>query len=310
MTKHLRQLEDLTVDDVNAILKTATKLKSQRAQGQIDLSLQGRVVSLVFEKPSLRTRASFEAASMQLGGGSLFFSAADAGLNGRESLADIARVLSSYSDVVVLRTFSQQLIDDFADVSSCPVINGLSDDRHPCQVLTDIFTMQEVFGDLAGRRLVFVGDGNNVSASLALLCSMLGISFTLACPEGYALDDALLTEFRTRYPSADLTVSHDAAAAVAHADVVYTDVWASMGQESEANNRKRDFAPFQVNAALMAHAPSHSRFMHDLPARRGLEVTDEVIDGPASIAFPQAENRMHLAKGLLAWLLERETSSN
>jgi len=258
----------------------------------------------VFEKPSLRTRASFEAAAMQLGGGSLFFSAADAGLNGRESLADIARVLSGYSDVVVLRTFSQQLIDDFAAVSSCPVINGLSDDRHPCQALTDILTMQEVFGELKGRRLVFVGDGNNVAASLALLCSMLGVSFTLACPEGYALDDALLTEFRSRHPVADITVSHDPTAAVSEADIVYTDVWASMGQETEADARKRDFAPFQVNAALMAHAPSHCRFMHDLPARRGLEVTDEVIDGPNSIAFQQAENRMHLAKGLLAWLLE------
>jgi ornithine carbamoyltransferase len=304
MTKHLRRLEDLVVEDVEAILTTAADLKNRRAQGNFDLPLQGRVVSLVFEKPSLRTRASFEAAAMQLGGGSLFFSAADAGLNGRESLADIARVLSGYSDVVVLRTFSQQLIDDFAAVSSCPVINGLSDDRHPCQALTDILTMQEVFGELKGRRLVFVGDGNNVAASLALLCSMLGVSFTLACPEGYALDDALLTEFRSRHPVADITVSHDPTAAVSEADIVYTDVWASMGQETEADARKRDFAPFQVNAALMTHAPSHCRFMHDLPARRGLEVTDEVIDGPNSIAFQQAENRMHLAKGLLAWLLE------
>ena len=310
MTKHLRRLEDLSVDDVEAILENAADLKSRRAQGDFDLPLQGRVVSLVFEKPSLRTRASFEAAAMQLGGGSLFFSAADAGLNGRESLADVARVLSGYSDVVVLRTFSQQLIDDFAAASSCPVINGLSDDRHPCQALTGILTMQEVLGELKGRRLVFVGDGNNVAASLALLCSMLGVSFTLACPEGYALDDTLLADFRSRHPTADITVSHDPTAAVAEADIVYTDVWASMGQESEADARKRDFAPFQVNAALMANAPSHCRFMHDLPARRGLEVTDEVIDGPNSIAFQQAENRMHLAKGLLPWLLEDETSSN
>jgi ornithine carbamoyltransferase len=303
--KHLTSLDDLTPDEFGEILDTAAELKAKFHKGERPPLLAGAVLALVFEKPSLRTRISFEAAMTHLGGASIFLSGSDAGLNGRESLADVARVLSSYSDAIVLRTFSQQLIEDFAQLAACPVINGLSDERHPCQALTDLMTIRERFGSLAGRRLVFVGDGNNVARSLAIATAYAGMSMTLCTPPGYELDAAFITNLNKRVPATDFTLVNDPAKAVREADVVYTDVWASMGQEAEADKRSRVFAAYQVNAALMAKAPAECVFMHDLPARRGLEVTDEVLDGPQSIAFEQAENRMHLAKGLLAWLLKR-----
>jgi len=304
--KHLTSLYDISPGDTEEILNLTAELKASLRRGERTRPLEGRLLTLVFEKPSLRTRASFEAAMAQLGGSSLFLSSSDAGLNGREALADVARVLSSYSDAVVLRTFSQRLIEDFAGLSRCPVINGLSDDLHPCQALTDAFTVQEVFGDVAGRRLVFVGDGNNVAASLAVIAAYLGMSMTLCAPPGYELPADQVADLRRRFPKVDFTQMQDPVAAVKNADVVYTDVWASMGQEAEADARKKIFAPYQVNAELMKHAPAECRFMHDLPARRGLEVTDDVLDGPRSVAFLQAENRMHLAKGLLVWLLARD----
>lgn len=301
--KHVISLLNLSLDDVHAILAKAHELKAGWKRGERPPLMLGRFLTQVFEKPSLRTRVSFDAAMTQLGGAGLFLSGADAGLNGRESLADVARVLSSYSDVVVLRTFSQKLIEDFAAYSSCPVINGLSDDDHPCQALTDILTLQEVWGDVKGKRLVFIGDGNNVANSLAMITSMLGMSMTVCSPRDFELNEDLLQAIRLSFPNSDISQTSDPGVAVANADVIYTDVWASMGQESEADKRNRIFAPYQVNARLMAKAPSGCLFMHDLPARRGKEVTDEVIDGPNSIVFQQAENRMHLAKGLLVWLL-------
>jgi ornithine carbamoyltransferase len=304
--RHLRRLEDLSVDDVHAILDLAHDLKAATKRGEREPRLAGRVLSQVFEKPSLRTRASFEAAMGQLGGSAIFYLGKDAGLGGRESLADVARVLSGYSDAVVLRTFSQRLIDDFAEHANCPVVNGLSDDRHPCQALTDVLTLQEVFGrDLAGRTLVFVGDGNNVAASLAILTAMLGMRFVLCGPASHHLPAAFVADVTQQHANADISQTDDVDAAVASADAVYTDVWASMGQEAEHAARERAFAPYQVNAGLLAKAPPGCRFLHDLPARRGLEVTDAVMDGPQSIVFEQAENRMHLAKGLLVWLIER-----
>ena len=301
--KHLKSLLDLSCEDIEEILATACELKRKWAGGERPDLLAGRILTQVFDKPSLRTRISFEAAMLQLGGGSIFLSSKDAGLNGRESLPDVARVLSNYSDAIVLRTFSQSRIDDFARYSSCPVINGLSDDLHPCQALTDLFTMQEVLGDLAGRRLVFVGDGNNVAASLAVAAARKGLVMTVCAPAGFELSPDFLSELRKHIPTADITQTDDPRQAVREADVVYTDVWASMGQESEAAARKKVFAPYQVNAQLMSAAPDTCRFMHCLPAHRGSEVTDEVVDGPQSIVFLQAENRMHLAKGLLVWLL-------
>lgn len=304
--QHLTSLYDVTPDQVEEILALTARLKAGLAKGERPAILQGRSLALIFEKPSLRTRISFEAAMLQLGGGSIFMSSADAGLLGRESLADVARVLASYVDAIVMRTFSQQLIDDFAGLSSSPVINGLSDTLHPCQALTDIFTIQEVLGKLSGKHLVFVGDGNNVAASLAVTSAYTGMSMTLCSPPGYELPNDYLTDLKKRFPKVDYHQEHDPKIAVKNADIVYTDVWASMGQEAEADKRNQDFAKYQVNAALMKHAPQKCKFMHDLPARRGLEVTDEVIDGPQSIVFEQAENRMHLAKGLLVWLLARD----
>ena len=301
--RHLTSLLEVTVEDLGKILDLASSLKTAAVGGDRPPRLGGRVLTQIFEKPSLRTRASFDAAMAQLGGSSQFFSADDAGLGGRESVEDVARVISGYSDVLVLRTFSQETIERFAELSSCPVINALSDDRHPCQALTDLLTIRETFGDLAARRLVFVGDGNNVAKSLAIACGRVGLSMTLSAPDGYEFDNEFLELLAVAVPDADLVVETDPMAAVAEADVIYTDVWASMGQESEKSERESAFAGHQVNARLMAAAPETCRFMHDLPARRGLEVTDEVIDGPQSVVFTQAENRMHLAKGLLLWLL-------
>ncbi len=301
--KHLRSLYDVDPDDVESIFRLAEDLKSRQAQGERPALLPGRVVTQVFEKPSLRTRVSFEAAAARLGGASLFLTAKEAGLNGREALEDVARVLGRYSDVIVLRTFSQALIELFADHARCPVVNGLSDERHPCQALSDLFTVRELFGELKGRRLLFVGDGNNVARSLAVACAICGCTLTVASPPGYELPAGFLQELRKRYPDAAVHQVTDPHEALASADIVYTDVWASMGQEAEAEQRRRIFAPYQVNAELMAEAPAECRFMHCLPARRGMEVTSDVLDGPQSVVFDQAENRMHVAMALLVWLL-------
>lgn len=301
--KNLTTMDSLTPDESAELLTLAAELKSEWRAGQRRPLLAGRVLTQVFEKPSLRTRVSFEAAMQQLGGSAIFLNAADAGLNGRESTADVARVLGSYSDVIVLRTFKQSLIDEFAQHARCPVVNGLSDDDHPCQALTDLFTMQESCGALKGLTLAYVGDGNNVARSLAIACAHLGVKFRVAAPKGYELSDAFLKDLRSRFTNASIEQSEDAMATVKGANVVYTDVWASMGQESEKELRAKIFAPYQVNAALMASAGSQAKFMHCLPARRGLEVTDDVMEGRQSIVFPQAENRMHLAKAVLARLV-------
>ena len=300
--KHFDSLTRLSAQDFRDILRLAVDIKYKCEQGDRPRLLGGRVMTLVFEKPSLRTRVSFEAAVAQLGGSSLFLTCAEAGLNGRESVADVARVLGAYSDWIVTRTFSHRLVDEFVRFAGCPVINGLSDQGHPCQALSDVLTMQEVFGSLAGKTVVFVGDGNNVARSLATATALMGMKFVMAAPLGYELSPEFLAQLKQQCPSADVLLTADPRAAVARADVVYTDVWASMGQESEQEKRKQVFAPFQVNAALMAAAPNSARFMHCLPARRNLEVTDEVLDGKQSIAIPQAENRMHGARGILLWL--------
>lgn len=301
--KHLTSLYDLTPSDLLAVLARAADLKAMFKKGERPPLLQGRVLAQLFEKPSLRTRNSFEAAMIHLGGSGIFLTTVEAGLNGRESLEDIARVLSSFSDVITMRTFSHQLIEDFAKYSSCPVINGLSDERHPCQALTDLLTIQETLGTLKGTHLVFVGDGNNVAMSLAIASAMAGMRMTLAAPKGFEFGTEFLNVLCKRYPKHDVHQSHSAMDAVKTADIVYTDVWASMGQEDDAVRRMKAFADFQVNEDLMKAAPKDARFMHDLPAKRGLEVTDEVMDGSQSIVFQQAENRMHLARGLFAWIL-------
>lgn len=303
--KHLTSLLDLSPADLFAILDQAAELKTLFKRGERPQLFPGRVLVQLFEKPSLRTRNSFEAAMIHLGGSGIFLTTAEAGLNGRESLADIAKVVSSFSDLITMRTFSQKLIEDVAKYSSCPIINGLSDERHPCQALTDLMTIRESLGELRGRHIVFVGDGNNVSMSLAIAAAMTGMKLTLAAPQGFEFTQEFTTLLTDRYPDHQVTACTEPFEAVRNADIVYTDVWASMGQEDDAERRKAAFSGFQVNAKLMAKAPDTALFMHDLPAKRGLEVTDDVMDGPQSLVFPQAENRMHLAKGLFVWLLNQ-----
>jgi ornithine carbamoyltransferase len=302
--RHFLDLFDLTSDEIARLLKETARLKKAYQRGKRNPTLLGRVLGLVFEKPSLRTRVSFQTAMAQLGGSSLFLSGPEVGLGSRESVPDFSRVISQYVDAVVLRTFSHATVEGFAAHSACPVINGLSDYYHPCQALADLFTMQEVFKKITGRTVVFVGDGNNVARSLAVCCGKLGVRFVLAAPEGYGFDKPFMNIYRKRVPQGEILQNGEPKHAVSTADVIYTDVWASMGQEEERERRLRRFAPYQVNAALLAQAPPHARVMHCLPAHRGEEVTSDVLDGERSIVFQQAGNRLHAQKALLEWLLD------
>ena len=302
--RHLTSLFDISTDDVREILDLAAQLKEETLGGTRRPLCAGKVLTQVFEKPSLRTRVSFEAGMAQLGGRSIFLPAGEAGFGGREPVEDIARVLGSYSDVIALRTFSQSLIETFVQHAGCSIINALSDDYHPCQALADILTIEEALGSSRGKNIAYVGDGNNVARSLAIVCGHLGANFTAATPKGYELDNGFLKQVQAEFPKLKLTQSSDLHAAVKDADIIYTDVWASMGQESEKDKRAKDFTGFQVTSTLLDSAGKDVRFMHCLPARRGLEVDNGVMEDSRSIVFEQAENRMHLAKGLLVWLLE------
>jgi ornithine carbamoyltransferase len=300
--RHFLSLFDCTPDDLRTLLAEAARLKAGRGRGVPAHTLAGKVVALVFEKPSLRTRVSFEAAVAQLGGSSLFLPGNEVGLGWRETHADFARVISRMVDCLVLRVYKHETVEKLAEFGTVPVVNGLSDRSHPCQAVADLFTVREAFGGVEGRTVVFVGDGNNVARSLAVGCGKLGATFVLACPSGYEFDAAFLGRCRAEIGWQPET-THDPAAAVAGADVIYTDVWTSMGQEAERDERLRQFAPYQVNAALLAKAPGHCRVLHCLPAHRGEEITDAVMDGPQCAAFDQAENRLHAQKAILEWLL-------
>jgi len=295
-------MADLSTAEIERIFSIAEDLKAKFQEGIREPLLPGRVMAMLFEKKSLRTRVSFEVAMAHLGGSTIFLGD-EAGFGSRESLADFARVLSEYVDVVVVRAKNHETLKAFASHASCTVINGLTDYSHPCQAMADLFTLRELFGDLEGRTLAWVGDGNNVARSLALGCGRLGMRFAMATPEGYRFDPAFLDLLAREVPHLELAVTADPAEAVRGAIAVYTDVWASMGQESEIERRRRDFAKYQVNAQLMARLQKGAVFMHCLPARRGEEVTDEVIDGPQSVVVQQAANRLHVQKGILAWLL-------
>jgi len=308
--KHLRNLFDITPDDFFEILDLSTEIKSDFQNGIRKPLLERKILALIFEKPSLRTRNSFEAAMMQLGGGSLFLTTEETGMNGRESTTDIAKVIGGYSDFLVLRTFSQQLIDEFASHACCPVVNALSDEFHPCQALTDMLTIRECLGTLAGKKIVYLGDSNNVAASLAIASAMTNCRLHICGPEGYEFSASFLSRLQQEYPVFEIEKSSTPSQAVTDADVIYTDVWASMGQEAESQARKQAFADFRVDVELMRQAPPDCLFLHPLPAHRGEEVTDDVIDGPQSQVFAQANNRMHIAKGLLVWLASKTENNS
>ena len=303
--QHLLSLFDISPDDLKQILKTAGVVKSKLVAGERPNILHNKVIALLFEKPSLRTRVSFEAGMTQIGGGSLFLGP-DVGWGKRESPSDFTQVLGQFVDAVVCRAKQHSRVEQLASFNSMPVINGLTDLCHPCQALADVLTIEEAFGSYTGKHLVFVGDGNNVSQSLALICAMLDMRFTLACPDSYQMDSDWISKVTSAYPNAQIETLHDPAAAVKNADAIYTDVWTSMGQEAEMTARKEAFADFQLNQSLMDAAPSTARVLHCLPAVRGEEITDEVIDGDQSDIVRQAGNRMHAQKGLLVWMLARD----
>jgi ornithine carbamoyltransferase len=292
-------IAELSADEIDSILQTALSLK--RDGGGRTL-LAGQTLALVFEKPSLRTRVSFDVAMQELGGHAIYLNQAEVGLGQRESVADVARVLSRYVNVIAARTYAHETLLDLARYSDVPVINALSDEEHPCQAMADLLTIMERFGTLRGVRIAFVGDGFNVAVSLAEAAALSGMSFAIASPAGYSLPEPTLrlVESIAKERGGRIDVYDAAADAVRDADVVYTDVWASMGHEDAYTERKEAFRGYAVTADLMALAKPSAIFMHDLPAHRGEEVMDDVIEGAQSVVFDQAENRLHAQKAILA----------
>jgi len=300
---HFLNLIDRDAEEITALLDRAARLKDARLRGIPAQSLLGKVVALIFEKPSLRTRVSFEAGVAQLGGTSLFLPGNEVGLGWRETLADFSRTMSRYVDGMVLRVFHHATLDGIAAHATVPIINGLSDHSHPCQGLADLLTIREHCGAIAGKKIVFVGDGNNVARSLAVGCGRLGAEFVLASPAGYGFDAKFLDDYAKRVGPQPREIN-DPLTAVRGADVIYSDVWTSMGQEAEREERLRRFTGFQVNALLLAAASPDCKVMHCLPAHRGEEITDDVVDGPQSVVFDQAENRLHAQKAVLELLVK------
>lgn len=303
--QHFIDLAEWSSADVRKLLELAIELKAEwRNGGNIPL-LQGQTLALVFQKPSLRTRVSFEVGMRQLGGSSLTLSPDEIGLGKRESTADIARILSGYVQGIMARVFEHQHLVEMAKYASIPVINGLSDAQHPCQALADLLTIREHFGTVEGVRVAFVGDGNNVALSVAQAVSHFGGEFVLGAPAGYSFTEDQMSnidEIAARN-NAKLELYEDPYEAVKGANVIYTDTWVSMGQEAESDGRIAAMQPYQVNAKLLAHAGKDAIVLHCLPAHRGQEITDEIADGKQSLIFPQAENRLHAQKAILVELL-------
>ena len=303
--KHFLSLADATSAELDRIFDLAFELRAQRERGEPNTPLlRHKTLEMIFEKPSLRTRVSFEQAMYELGGDAIKLGHEEIGIGKRESAADIARVLGGMVQGIMARVFEHDKLVELAEHSAVPVVNALSDYSHPVQALADAMTMMDAFGrDLTGRTLAFVGDGNNVARSLAVMCGKIGMNFIIAAPPGYDLDQPFIESVMTSMPRMNFETTHDAHEAVHHADAIYTDTWVSMGQEQEKQQRIETFSPYQVNAALLGAAPDHAIVLHCLPAYRNLEITDEVIDGPRSRVFQQAHNRLHSQKGLLALLM-------
>ena len=291
--KDLISIADLTAQDIQNLIKSAVDLKREGKRPLLD----GMILALIFEKPSLRTRVSFDVAMKQLGGHAIYLSPAEVGLGQREPISDVARVLSRYVDGIVARTFAHESVALLAKHATVPVINGLSDEEHPCQVLSDLLTIYEKKGTLEGLAVAYIGDANNVANSLLLACFLMGIGFRIASPKGYGPKGKILAQAR------NITVTDDPREAAKGADVVYTDVWTSMGQESEAERRRKAFAGYQVNAELLALAKKDAIFLHPLPAHHGEEIAEGLLDLPQSVVFDQAENRLHMQKAILVELL-------
>ena len=299
--KDLLSVADITSQDIQLLITNAVEMKTESWSSL----LSGKVLALIFEKPSLRTRVSFEIAMRQLGGDIIYLSPAEVGLGQRESVPDVARVLSRYVAAIAARTFSHQTLEVLGEYSRVPVINALSDLEHPCQALADLLTIYEKKGRLEGLTLAFVGDGNNVAHSLLLACSLTGVNFRIASPHDYQVQGRILhlAQGYATDTGAEILCTEEPHLAVSEADIIYTDTWTSMGQEAEAARRRQIFAPYQVNHEILSLAKEDAIVMHPLPAHRGEEVAEDILDSSQSVVFDQAENRMHLQKALLAGML-------
>jgi ornithine carbamoyltransferase (EC 2.1.3.3) len=305
--KNLVSVADLEREDIDELFALTAEMKESSKRGVTDLCLAGKTLGMIFEKSSMRTRVSFEVAMTQMGGHAIYLTKHDINLGERESIKDVSKVLSRFIDCVAIRTYDHKTVTALADNSSVPVINALSDYTHPCQALTDLYTIKEKIGSLDNVKLAYVGDGNNVARSLAFLCAKLKVSCAVASPENYELSAGFLDELENYVKGKDSYIKQirDPKEAVKDADIIYTDTWISMGEEAEAETRRKDFHGFQVNSGLISYAKKGVFVMHCLPAHRGEEITDDVIDGEHSIVYDQAENRLHVQKALLKLLISR-----
>jgi len=307
-SRDFRRSSDFSLHDIHEVFKLADSLKIALYEHRQTPLLRGKSLAMIFEKPSLRTRSTFELGMFQLGGHAIYLSPAEIGLGQRESVADVARNIERWFDLAMARTFLQSTVDGLAENSRIPFINALSDAEHPCQAMADYMTLREKWGDLSGRHLTYIGDGNNICHSLMAIGAKLGLHITVSGPEGFEPKAfyARAIEKDLKHSGGSYQFVSDPVEAVKNADAIYTDVWASMGQEEEAGKRKEIFMPYQVNEQLVSRAPEGVLIMHDLPAHRGEEITSQVLDSRNSIAFDQAENRLHVQKGILAFL-DRES---
>ncbi|MCR4417343.1 MAG: ornithine carbamoyltransferase [Ignavibacteria bacterium] len=303
--KSLVEIQDLSLEEIYQIFELSSSLKLKLLSGEPHRLLEGKTLGMIFAKPSTRTRVSFEVGIYQLGGIGMYFGPNDLQLKRGETIADTARVLSRYLNGIMIRTFSHQDVIDLAKYASIPVINGLTDLHHPCQVLADLFTILEKKRKLEGLKLAYVGDGNNMAHSLLQGCSKVGMDIAIATPKGYEPQKEIVNQAieNAKYFNSKVEVFENPIDAVRNADIVYTDVWASMGQEAEAEERRKKFVPYQVNSELVKYAKDDYLFMHCLPAHRGEEVTDEVADSPNSVIFDEAENRLHVQKAIMALVM-------
>jgi ornithine carbamoyltransferase len=303
--KHFLSLEDYTTEQIHYLLELAHYIKDRRKKGQLFEPLKGKILGMIFEKSSTRTRVSFEAGMIQLGGQAIFLNSKDLQLGRGETIADTSRVLSGYLDGIMIRTFSHEDVEELAKYASVPIINGLTDLHHPCQVLADLQTIEEVKGSLKGNKLVYIGDGNNMAHSLMIGAAKTGMDMVVAAPEKYLPEDKVTKKAQelAEETGAQISVMTDPKEAVKDADFIYTDVWASMGQEEEQEERKQIFEAYQVNDELLSHAKSDVTFLHCLPAHREEEVTESVLEGKHSVVFQQAENRLHAQKALMTALM-------